>query len=129
MQAPSKEVDVEVTREDQKRINTFSSLNTKYHTLKDELKEKREESEKLKDALQDIYLVDADEDPIQFKVGECFVEMGFEDSESKLEDISAKVEEEVEAMDKELGDIRLKMDELKVILQAKFKDSINLEEE
>lgn len=59
IQAP-KEVkkEIDVTWEDQHKINTFNRLNTLFHELEDEIAVKREEINKIVDASDEIYLSD-----------------------------------------------------------------------
>lgn len=118
--------DVEVLREDQNRINRFSSLNTQMDHLEDDEKEASTSKEYLDDLIMEMELMDEDE-IVKFKIGDAFVDIpqseAMERLEKQQEDVDAKLSKSQDSMAK----IREEMEELKKHLYAKFGNSISLE--
>ncbi|GLJ08450.1 hypothetical protein SUGI_0089040 [Cryptomeria japonica] len=73
-------VDTEVTWEDQQNINKFGRLNNRFHELEDEIKAKKEMTENLEDASNELIL--ADEEIVRFQLGEVFSHMPKDDVEN-----------------------------------------------
>eukprot|EP01132_Coremiostelium_polycephalum_P009016 gene9016-11037_t len=117
----------EVSHEDQKMINTFGRLNNRKHELLKEKKFKEEELEKARDAQDDVFLAD-DDTKFKYAMGEAFLESEKSEAESMIEKYMNKLEQDIQKIDDEVESINKKHSELKVILYAKFKNSINLEE-
>ncbi|KAK0194988.1 Prefoldin subunit 4 [Armillaria mellea] len=110
----------EVTWEDQQRINTFSKLNTRMRSIDEELEELKQEKEALDDLSTELELADED-DPVLYKVGETFLHMPHPRAIKRLERDQTAIDSQSEACQKE-------MNELKVVLYAKFGRAINLDE-
>ncbi|RAL40075.1 unnamed protein product [Cuscuta campestris] len=119
--------EVEVNWKDQQNINEFSRLNNRFHELEDEIKVAKETTENLEDAGNELIL--SDEEVVRFLIGEVFAHVPREDVESKIEDMKEETGKKLEKLLKEKAAVAAKMTELKKILYAKFKDSINLEED
>mmetsp|Transcript_12604 Transcript_12604/g.27240 ORF Transcript_12604/g.27240 Transcript_12604/m.27240 type:complete len:127 (-) Transcript_12604:499-879(-) len=117
---------VEVTFEDQQNINKFSRLNTRMHELAAQVKAKKKILEDLEDAGNELML--SDEDSVRFVIGECFVHVEKDHAEERLQDLTDECSKDVEVANEEISNIKDQMKELKTVLYAKFKDSINLEE-
>ncbi|XP_024519014.1 probable prefoldin subunit 4 [Selaginella moellendorffii] len=120
-------VETEVTWEDQQNINAFGRLNAKFHDLEDEIKAKKELAENLEDASNELVL--SDEEVVRYQIGEVFGHLSKEEIESKLECLKEESDRELGRLAEEKDEVVSKMNELKRVLYAKFKDSINLEEE
>lgn len=61
----SQSTDAEVTREDQDRINRFSSLHNRIRNLEDELAGKQKDKEDLEEVSQELELVLDEEEPVR----------------------------------------------------------------
>ncbi|KFK43190.1 hypothetical protein AALP_AA1G091500 [Arabis alpina] len=118
---------MEVTWEDQQNINTFSRLNNRFHDLDDEIKSAKEKCDNLEDAGNELIL--ADEEMIRFQIGEVFAHVPRDEVETKIEEIKEATCKSLEKLEEEKKSIVSQMAELKKVLYAKFKDSINLEED
>jgi len=117
---------VEVTWEDQERINTFSKLNSRVSDLEESLEIKKQEREALEDLSTELELADEDE-PVMYKVGETFVHIPLSEAQERLQ-------QDQEALQKDMSDLKERVDEcestmkeLKVILYGKFGKAINLD--
>ncbi|KAL3829867.1 hypothetical protein ACJIZ3_018669 [Penstemon smallii] len=119
--------EVEVTWEDQQNINKFGRLNNRIHDLEDEIKTAKEKNENLEDASNELILTD--EEIIRFQIGEVFVHLPNEEVETRIEQMKEVTSKDLEKLMEEKESILAQMAELKKILYAKFKDSINLEED
>ncbi|CAA7053300.1 unnamed protein product [Microthlaspi erraticum] len=118
---------MEVTWEDQQNINKFSRFNNRFHELEDDIKFSKEKCENLEDAGNELIL--ADEEMIRFQIGEVFAHLPRDEVETRIEDMKEATCKSLEKLEQEKQSIVSQMAELKKVLYAKFKDSINLEEE
>ena len=116
----------EVTWEDQKRINLFGRLNGRKYEVAGEIKGLTELQENLADASDEAMI--ADDDEMCYVMGEGFAVIGSEEVGQRLEEFQAKNEAKLEKLTEEKEAIETKMAELKTLLYAKFKGSINLED-
>ncbi|CAH9115130.1 unnamed protein product [Cuscuta europaea] len=119
--------EIEVTWGDQQKINQFSRLNTRFHELEDEIKVAKEKNENLEDASNELILTD--EEVVRFQIGEVFAHVAKEEVESKIEDMKVVTSKSLEKLLEEKEAMVAQMAGLKKELYAKFKDSINLEED
>ncbi|KAL8528056.1 hypothetical protein ACS0TY_005755 [Phlomoides rotata] len=126
-QAGSSGSEAEVTWADQQNINKFGRLNNRLHELDDEIKAAKETNESLEDASNELILTD--EDIVRFQIGEVFAHVPKEEVESRIEEMTEATTKNLEKLEEEKASIVAQMAELKRILYAKFKDSINLEED
>ncbi|KAK6497612.1 hypothetical protein TWF481_012018 [Arthrobotrys musiformis] len=115
-----------VTLADQKAINTFSTLHSRHTLLNTTLSEKNTEKEYLTDVSSELELSD-DDDMVPYKIGDAFVSLRVEEVRELLEGEIKVIDEEIEDLEGKVRDDKEKMDELKVLLYAKFGKSINLE--
>ncbi|KAG9010408.1 hypothetical protein FRB93_004248 [Tulasnella sp. JGI-2019a] len=120
------EADAEVTWEDQQRISTFSKFNSRLTELEETMEQKKQEKEALDDLSTELELAD-EVGPVLYKVGDAFVHIPLNEAQELLEHDQA-------ALDKELDELRGRMDEcestmkeLKVVLYSKFGKAINLD--
>ncbi|KAI4338646.1 hypothetical protein MLD38_023679 [Melastoma candidum] len=119
--------EAEVTWEDQLSINKFSNLNNRLHELEDEIKAAKEANENLEDAGNELILTD--EDIVRFQIGEVFAHVPRDEVETRIEQMKEVTTKNLEKLEEEKESVVAQMAELKVVLYAKFKDSINLEED
>jgi len=123
------ELDVEVTSEDQKMINSFSKLNQRYHELEAERKMMEEEIKNIQDANNDLLLSDF-EGPVKYQLGEVYVEMVKDDVQALLEKEETRITNDIAGVDDKVVTIKKDMQVLKDKLYGKFtKAAINLDEE
>lgn len=66
---------------------------------------------------------------VRFQIGEVFAHMPREEVETKIEEMKEATFKSLENLQHEKESIVSQMAELKKVLYAKFKDSINLEED
>ncbi|KAF2466388.1 Prefoldin, subunit 4 [Lindgomyces ingoldianus] len=118
--------ETEVRREDQEKINKFSTLHQKETNLEDELKLKQKEKEDLEEISNELELVD-EEEKVMYKIGDCFVALPQPEVLDLLSTSTEDIDKEVTAIEERLSTIRDEMQDLKVALYARFGRSINLE--
>ncbi|KAF2241145.1 Prefoldin, subunit 4 [Trematosphaeria pertusa] len=118
--------DVQVRREDQEKINRFSSLHQKETALEDELRAKLKEKEDLEEISGELELVD-EEEKVPYKVGDCFVSLPQPEVLELLSASTESIDGEVEGLKGRLDTIHEEMAELKKALYGRFGRSINLE--
>ncbi|KAJ4360510.1 uncharacterized protein N0V89_001075 [Didymosphaeria variabile] len=138
---------MEVRREDQEKINRFSSLHQKETAIEEELKAKlvsttfakvvslvwdsnQEHRDKEKEDLEEISgeleLVD-EEEKVPYKVGDCFVSLPQPEVLELLSSSTEAIDGDVDALKKRLDTVHDEMAELKKLLYGRFGRSINLE--
>ncbi|KAK0156355.1 Prefoldin subunit 4 [Merluccius polli] len=120
--------DVNVTFEDQQKINKFARNTNRMTELKDEIEAKKKSLQNLQDASDDLMMFDDDSLLIPYQIGEVFISHSQEETQEMLE--AAKVmrwsrrsrswKGRVSAIQQVLGDLKVK-------LYAKFGNNINLE--
>lgn len=118
--------EMEVRREDQEKINKFSTLHQKELVLEDELKAKQKEKEDLEEISMELELVDEDE-KVPYKIGDCFVSLPQPEVLELLSTSTEDIDEEVSALKEKLEAIHEAMEGLKKHLYGRFGRSINLE--
>ncbi|ETV67490.1 hypothetical protein H257_16351 [Aphanomyces astaci] len=126
MLAPQQEVEVDVRKEDQDRINEFGRNNSRLADLRDELKALKEKLETLDDANTEIMMGAGDN--VQLFIGESFVEVSEEDAQEYLEAQTDKANAVVSKLNAEESKLEARQDALKKVLYARFGTSINLED-
>ncbi|KAF2816080.1 Prefoldin, subunit 4 [Mytilinidion resinicola] len=118
--------DIEVRREDQEKINKFSTLHQKETGIEEELKGKQKEKEDLEEISSELELVDEDE-KVPYKIGDCFVSLPQSEVLELLTASTEDIDKDVTKLEERLSAVREHMSELKVALYARFGRSINLE--
>ncbi|KAK9321790.1 Prefoldin subunit-domain-containing protein [Lipomyces orientalis] len=118
--------DVQVSWEDQQRINAFSKLNSRLSELEDLYQEKKDENEYLEDVGTEIELVDED-DLVQYKIGDAFYWLKQSEVVERLEGESESTLTELNDLEDKIRSIKDEMSELKKVLYQKFGNAINLE--
>ncbi|PVH97102.1 Prefoldin, subunit 4 [Periconia macrospinosa] len=118
--------DIQVRREDQEKINRFSSLHQKETAIEEQLKAKLKEKEDLEEISGELELVD-EEEKVPYKIGDCFVSLPQPEVLELLEASTESIDGEVETLKGRLDTIHEEMEELKKALYGRFGRSINLE--
>ncbi|CAO1400761.1 unnamed protein product [Diamesa serratosioi] len=117
---PDPDADVQITFDDQSKINKFANYVAKLEDLKEELKIKKTELQNIEEAVEEMELMEDDGTKIQFLMGEVFVYNNLEKTQELLLESKHNKEEEIKDIEnraKEIGDI---MTVLKTALYAKF---------
>lgn len=123
------ENDVEVTLEDQKRINEFGKLAERKREIRDELKQISSKIEFIKDSQDECLLAD-DDLKIKFQVGESYANVTKERAEQLLEAELEKYTQKHQKLKDEQERILGTMKILKKALYDKFGSSnINLSDD
>ncbi|KAK2464344.1 hypothetical protein APHAL10511_003801 [Amanita phalloides] len=118
---------VEVTWEDQQRINTFSKLNTRLRGLEGNLEKLKQEKEALDDVEMELELADEGE-PVLYKIGETFLHMPLSRAQKRLERDQQQIGLRLASIVESVEQCEAQMKELKVTLYGKFGKAINLDE-
>ena len=128
MLAREDEVDVEVRKIDQDKINEFGRLNTRIGELKDEIAALDKELTSYEDAEEEVMLIEGEEDALKLKFGDCFLDVEEEDVESELSRLNQIAEKRKEVFGEEMAGHIERQAKLKTDLYARFGKTINLEE-
>ncbi|CAH0478377.1 unnamed protein product [Peronospora belbahrii] len=127
MLTQQEEVEVDVRKEDQLRINEFGRNNALLHEIRDQKKTLKDKLDTLEDANTDLMMSEGG-DTIQLFIGESFIEV----SEDSAQEYIEKRVEEVNTELKKLHVEELKLEDrqaaLKKLLYSRFGQSINLED-
>ena len=128
MTAVANDDDVQVTFEDQKKINLFARKNLRVTELVGEIEDLKKQLQNIEDASDDLLMLDdEDTETIPFKIGEVFVNQSMERTEEMLQSTKDYLQKSIKNYEKDISDMKQVMNDLKVQLYAKFGDSINLE--
>ena len=119
--------DVQISYQDQSKINSFAINNTKLHDFQDELAEKKKELENLSEAIDELVLIDENE-IIPYQHGEIYTYLPVSDANKELEKNKALIVEEIRNLEAKIAGVKSILSELKTQLYAKFGNKINLEE-
>ncbi|KAL6948536.1 hypothetical protein ACO0QE_001004 [Hanseniaspora vineae] len=117
---------VQVTYEDQLKINEFSKLILQKDDVDKSLTQEKTEKEYLDDILLEIELLDEDE-YMNYKIGESFLLMKQKKIVRQLNKDLSKIESKIESLESKNSDIMEKLQNLKTALYVKFGNNINLE--
>ncbi|XP_053308710.1 prefoldin subunit 4 [Spea bombifrons] len=118
--------DVNVTFEDQQKINVFARSTSRATELKDEIEVKKKQLRNLEDACDDLMMLD-DALLVPYQIGDVFISHSQEETQEMLEAAKRALEEEIEGLQSQVGSIHQVLADLKVQLYAKFGNNINLE--
>ncbi|XP_030068699.1 prefoldin subunit 4 [Microcaecilia unicolor] len=119
--------DVNVTFEDQQKINKFARNTSRITELKEEIEDKKKQLQNLEDACDDIMMLDDETPKIPYQIGDVFICHSQEETLDMLEAAKKNLREKVEALESRVESISQVLSELKVQLYAKFGNNINLE--
>uniref|UniRef100_A0A671TYM5 Prefoldin subunit 4 n=1 Tax=Sparus aurata TaxID=8175 RepID=A0A671TYM5_SPAAU len=119
--------DVNVTFEDQQKINKFARNTSRVTELKNEIEAKKKSLQNLQDASDDLMMLDDDALLIPYQIGNVFVSHSQEETQEMLEAAKEALEQEVRGLEERVSAIQQVLGDLKVQLYAKFGNNINLE--
>ncbi|XP_067410734.1 prefoldin subunit 4 [Emydura macquarii macquarii] len=120
--------DVNVTFEDQQKINKFARNTSRITELKEEIEVKKKQLQNLEDACDDIMMLDDDDALlIPYQIGDVFISHSQDETQEMLEEAKKNLQEEIEALESRVESIQRVLSDLKVQLYAKFGNNINLE--
>ncbi|XP_019326239.1 PREDICTED: prefoldin subunit 4 [Aptenodytes forsteri] len=127
---PQAAEDVNVTFEDQQKINKFARNTSRITELKEEIEVKKKQLQNLEDACDDIMMLDdGDSLLIPYQIGDVFISHSQEETQEMLEEAKKSLQEEIEVLESRVESIQRVLSDLKVQLYAKFGNNINLEAE
>jgi prefoldin subunit 4 len=116
----------QVTKEDQGYINEFSRLHQKNKNINSEISIIKARLDNTKDASSRCDELFGDNAKIM--IGETFVEVPEEKAKLMIEQIKNKQIKQIKEFEEKFNINKKRLDELKIILYSKFKNSINLDE-
>lgn len=118
-----------VTKEDQQKINEFAKLNARHEDLKDEIVIKSNELKNYEDAISEAELktLEDDSDRLHLQVGDIMVNLGPDETQKWLEEKMESIKSTLADKQKRKDEISTQMTELKALLYAKFGNNIHLE--
>ncbi|XP_041801993.1 prefoldin subunit 4 [Chelmon rostratus] len=129
MKGPVAVEDVNVTFEDQLKINKFARNTSRMTELKKEIEAKKKSLQNLQDASDDLMMLDDDSLLIPYQIGDVFVSHTQEETQEMLQSAKEALEQEVRGLEERVSAIQQTLGDLKIQLYAKFGDNINLEAE
>nr|XP_054748492.1 prefoldin subunit 4-like [Lytechinus pictus] len=118
--------DVNVTFEDQQKINKFARKSNKLGEIQDEIANKKKDLQNLEDASDELVLGD-DDASIPYQIGEVFFNQSLEDAQQSVENAKTRMEEEIAGLEGQGDALKGELGDLKAQLYAKFGNNINLE--
>ncbi|XP_069607026.1 prefoldin subunit 4 [Ranitomeya imitator] len=118
--------DVNVTFEDQQKINIFARNTSRMTELKDEIEVKKKELQNLEDASDDIMMLD-ESLLIPYQIGDVFISHSQEETQDMLEGAKKGLQDEINSLQSRVESIQQVLGDLKIQLYAKFGNNINLE--
>ncbi|XP_075701274.1 prefoldin subunit 4 isoform X1 [Rhinoderma darwinii] len=118
--------DVNVTFEDQQKINIFARNTSRINELKDEIEVKKKELHNLEDACDDLLMLE-DSLLIPYQIGDVFISHNQEETQEMLEAAKRGLQDEIDSLQSRVESIQRVLGDLKVQLYAKFGNNINLE--
>ncbi|XP_005990637.1 prefoldin subunit 4 [Latimeria chalumnae] len=121
--------DVNVTFEDQQKINKFARNTSRITELKEEIEVKKKQLQNLEDAFDDIMMLDDDSLMVPYQIGDVFISHSQEETQEMLEAAKQCLQDEIKSLESRVESIQQVLSDLKVQLYAKFGNNINLEAE
>ncbi|KAG7233626.1 hypothetical protein INR49_006776 [Caranx melampygus] len=112
--------DVNVTFEDQQKINKFARNTSRMTELKSEIDAKKKSLQDLQDASDDLMMLDDDALLIPYQIGDVFISHTQEETQEMLEAAKETLEQEVKGLEEQVSAIQQVLGDLKVQLYAKF---------
>ncbi|XP_048405645.1 prefoldin subunit 4 isoform X2 [Stegostoma tigrinum] len=119
--------DVNVTFEDQQKINKFARNNNRLIELKEEIELKKKQLQNLEDASDDIMMLDEDTMLVPYQIGEVFISHSQDETQEMLEAAKQSFQDDIHALQTRVETIQQVLSDLKIQLYAKFGNNINLE--
>ncbi|XP_058540431.1 prefoldin subunit 4-like [Neofelis nebulosa] len=118
---------VNVTFEDQQKINKLARNTSRITELKEETGVKKKQLQNLGDACKDNMLADDDCLTIPYQIGDVFISHSQEETQEMLEEAKKNLQEEIDPLEARVESIQGALADLKVQFYAKFGSNINLE--
>ncbi|KAK6589958.1 hypothetical protein RS030_192820 [Cryptosporidium xiaoi] len=119
--------DINMTYDDQKQINRFSSLLGRKNELMSELEKLKESLQTHNDALEEITLC-MDPEGLLIRFGESYYNASEEEATERIEQLKIQVQSNIDTLSDELSTVEREMSSLKTSLYLKFGSNINLDE-
>ncbi|TGZ63389.1 hypothetical protein CRM22_006960 [Opisthorchis felineus] len=119
--------DIEVTHEDQKRINSFATWNLKSKDFTAEYEQKKKDLANLDDAEDELIVCDSDYHP--YLVGETFFHLPTDEVNEHITAAKQATKVRMLELEESVTESKAQMHALKKDLYAKFGNHINLEED
>lgn len=117
---------MDITFEDQQKINKFANFNAKLEDLKEEIKAKQNKLKNLEEAVEEIELFD-DDTQIPFLSGEVFISHDLPRTQELLAETKETYLKEIKEAEARCKEIQEVMNELKQHLYSRFGNHIYLE--
>ncbi|KAI5299099.1 hypothetical protein KEM55_002578, partial [Ascosphaera atra] len=118
--------DTEVRKEDQEKINRFSTLHQREGVLDERLQAKIKEKEDFEEVSLELELAD-EEELVPYQIGDSFFRLPLEEVQSLLGSSIEQVSEDISALENQISDVKDELERLKVQLYARFGKGINLD--
>lgn len=118
-----------VSKEDQTKINRFARLNARLEDTKDEISSKTNELKNYEDAVSEAELkvLEDEGDKLHLQVGDILINLDPEKTQKWLEDRMETLKKSVGELEEKKEKIVEEMSELKTHLYARFGNNIHLE--
>lgn len=118
-----------VTKEDQAKINRFARLNARLEDVKEEISTKTNELKNYEDAVSEaeMKVLEDEGDKLHLQVGDILVNLDPEKTQKWLEDRMEALKESVGELEEKKANIVEEMGGLKTHLYARFGNNIHLE--
>lgn len=118
-----------VSKEDQQKINQFARLNARLEDIKDETASKSNELKNYRDALTEaqIKVLEDEGDKLHLQVGDIMVNLDPDKTEQWLEDKMETLKTNLAELETKRANIVEEMSQLKAHLYARFGNNIHLE--
>lgn len=118
-----------VSKEDQTKINRFARLNARLEDVKDEITSKTNELKNYEDAVSEAELkvLEDQGDKLHLQVGDILINLDPEKTQQWLEDKMDALKKNVRELEEKKEKIVEEMGELKTHLYARFGSNIHLE--
>lgn len=118
-----------VTKEDQAKINRFARLNARLEDVKEEISSKTNELKNYEDAVSEaeMKVLEDEGDKLHLQVGDILVNLDPEKTQKWLEDKMEALKKSVGELEEKKANIVEEMGGLKTHLYARFGNNIHLE--
>ncbi|CEG45417.1 prefoldin family protein [Plasmopara halstedii] len=126
MLAQQQEVEADVRKDDQLRINEFGRNNAALHEIREQKKALKDKLDTLDDANTDLMMGEGDN--VRLFIGESFVEASEESAQVYLEKRMEVANNEFKKLQSKESKLEARQAVLKKMLYSRFGQSINLED-
>ncbi|KAH8739848.1 hypothetical protein FG386_002067 [Cryptosporidium ryanae] len=120
--------DINVTYEDQKQINRFSSLLCRKNELVSELEKLKTERFVFIYSNKTCSSVQSNDFSFRIRFGESYYHASEEEATERIEQLKNQVQSTIDTLSDELSTVQQEMQSLKTNLYLKFGSNINLDE-